>query len=77
MGAPMKVAIGGVAAALRCWVLGVFGTTVVVGNTSGMMLASALVVRLCDKITKLVPLQVAHVVSELIFLGLGLLAQLA
>jgi len=39
-----------------------------------MMLANAPVVWLGDKITKLVPLRVVHVVSALIFLGLGLFA---
>ena len=50
---------------------------VVSGTTLGMMLANAPVVWLGDKITKLVPLRVVHVVSALIFFGLGLLALLA
>jgi putative Ca2+/H+ antiporter (TMEM165/GDT1 family) len=50
---------------------------VVAGTTLGMMLANAPVVWLGDKITKLVPLRVVHVVSALIFLGLGLFALLA
>jgi len=50
---------------------------VVAGTTLGMMLANAPVVWLGDKITKLVPLRIVHVVSALIFLGLGLLALLS
>jgi putative Ca2+/H+ antiporter (TMEM165/GDT1 family) len=50
---------------------------VVAGTTLGMMLANAPVVWVGDKITKLVPLRVVHVVSALIFLGLGLFALLA
>jgi putative Ca2+/H+ antiporter (TMEM165/GDT1 family) len=50
---------------------------VVAGTTLGMMLANAPVVWLGDKITKLVPLQVVHVVSALIFLALGGLALLS
>ena len=50
---------------------------VVAGTTLGMMLANAPVVWLGDKITKLVPLRVVHIVSALIFLGLGLFALLA
>jgi putative Ca2+/H+ antiporter (TMEM165/GDT1 family) len=50
---------------------------VVVGTTLGMMLANAPVVWLGDKITKLVPLKVVHVVSALIFLGLGVFALVA
>jgi putative Ca2+/H+ antiporter (TMEM165/GDT1 family) len=50
---------------------------VVAGTTLGMMLANAPVVWLGDKITKMVPLRVVHVVSALIFLGLGLFALLA
>jgi len=50
---------------------------VVAGTTLGMMLANAPVVWLGDKITKLVPLKVVHMVSAVIFLGLGLLALLA
>ena len=50
---------------------------VVAGTTLGMMLANAPVVWLGDKITKLVPLQAVHMVSALIFLGLGGLALLS
>jgi putative Ca2+/H+ antiporter (TMEM165/GDT1 family) len=42
-----------------------------------MMLANAPVVWLGEKITKLVPLKIVHVVSALVFLVLGFLALLA
>jgi putative Ca2+/H+ antiporter (TMEM165/GDT1 family) len=44
---------------------------VVADTTLGMMLANAPVVWLGERITRLVPLRVVHVVSVLIFLGLG------
>jgi len=49
---------------------------VVAGTTVGMMLANAPVVWLGARITRLVPLRVVHIVSALIFAGLGLLALL-
>ena len=49
---------------------------VVAGTTLGMMLANAPVVWLGERITRLVPIRVVHVVSALIFLALGLLALL-
>jgi putative Ca2+/H+ antiporter (TMEM165/GDT1 family) len=49
---------------------------VVAGTTLGMMLANAPVVWLGARITRLVPLRVVHIVSALIFAGLGLLALL-
>jgi len=49
---------------------------VVTGTTLGMMLANAPVVWLGERMTRLVPLRVVHVVSALIFLGLGLAALL-
>lgn len=49
---------------------------VVAGTTLGMMLANAPVVWLGERMTRLVPLRVVHVVSALIFLGLGLAALL-
>ena len=42
----------------------------------GMMLANAPVVWLGERMTRLVPLRVVHVVSALIFLVLGLAALL-
>ena len=47
---------------------------VVAGTTLGMMLANAPVVWLGERVTRLLPLRAVHVVSALIFLGLGLLA---
>jgi len=49
---------------------------VVAGTTLGMMLANAPVVWLGERITRLVPLRVVHIVSALIFTGLGLAALL-
>ena len=49
---------------------------VVAGTTLGMMLANAPVVWLGERVTRLLPLRVVHVVSALIFAGLGLLALL-
>jgi Ca2+/H+ antiporter, TMEM165/GDT1 family len=45
---------------------------VVAGTTFGMMLANAPVVWLGERMTRLVPLRLVHVVSALIFAGLGL-----
>jgi Ca2+/H+ antiporter, TMEM165/GDT1 family len=50
--------------------------SVVAGTTLGMMLANAPVVWLGERMTRLVPLRVVHVVSAAIFLGLGLWALL-
>lgn len=50
---------------------------VVAGTTIGMMLANAPVVWLGERITKLVPLRLVHVISAVIFLVLGLLALFA
>ena len=49
---------------------------VVAGTTLGMMLANAPVVWLGERMTRLVPLRTVHIVSALIFLGLGLFALL-
>jgi putative Ca2+/H+ antiporter (TMEM165/GDT1 family) len=48
----------------------------VAGTTLGMMLANAPVVWLGSRVTRLIPLRVVHIVSALIFAGLGLLALL-
>ena len=50
--------------------------SVVAGTTLGMMLANTPVVWLGERMTRLVPLRVVHLVSALIFFGLGLLALL-
>ena len=49
---------------------------VVAGTTLGMMLANAPVVWLGERMTRLVPLRVVHIVSALIFLAFGLFALL-
>ena len=49
---------------------------VVAGTTLGMMLANAPVVWLGERVTRLLPLRMVHIVSALIFLGLGLFALL-
>ncbi len=49
---------------------------VIAGTTLGMMLANAPVVWLGERMTRLVPLRVVHLVSALIFMGLGLWALL-
>jgi Ca2+/H+ antiporter, TMEM165/GDT1 family len=47
---------------------------VVAGTTLGMMLANAPVVWLGERITRLVPLRIVHIVSALVFASLGVLA---
>lgn len=47
---------------------------VIAGTTLGMMLANAPVVWLGERMTRLVPLRLVHIVSALIFMGLGLWA---
>ena len=49
---------------------------VIAGTTLGMMLANAPVVWLGERMTRLLPLRAVHIVSALIFLGLGLAALL-
>lgn len=48
--------------------------SVVAGTTLGMMLANAPVVWLGERITRLVPLRVVHMVSAAVFAALGVLA---
>ncbi|MBO9680230.1 MAG: TMEM165/GDT1 family protein [Acidovorax sp.] len=50
---------------------------VVAGTTLGMMLANAPVVWLGERITRRVPIRAVHIVSAVIFLGLGLVALFA
>jgi putative Ca2+/H+ antiporter (TMEM165/GDT1 family) len=50
--------------------------SVVAGTTLGMMLANAPVVWLGERVTRLMPLRAVHIVSALIFAGLGLAALL-
>lgn len=47
---------------------------VVAGTTLGMMLANAPVVWLGERMTRLVPIRIVHIVSALIFAGLGVAA---
>jgi len=68
MGDKTQIATVMLAAQYQAWVW------VVAGTTLGMMLANAPVVWLGDKITKLVPLRVVHVVSAAIFAVLGVIA---
>ena len=49
---------------------------VVAGTTLGMMLANVPVVWLGERVTRLVPLRVVHIVSAVIFAGLGVMALL-
>ena len=49
---------------------------VVAGTTLGMLLANAPVVWLGERVTRLLPLRVVHIVSAVIFLGLGFFALL-
>ena len=50
--------------------------SVVAGTTLGMMLANAPVVWFGERVTRLVPLRVVHLVSAAVFLVLGLMALL-
>ena len=70
MGDKTQIATVMLAARYDAWVW------VVLGTTLGMMLANAPVVWLGERITRLVPLRVVHIVSALIFAGLGLAALL-
>ncbi len=49
---------------------------VVAGTTAGMLLANAPVVWLGERVTRLLPLRAVHVVSSVIFAGLGVAALL-
>jgi len=68
MGDKTQIATVMLAAQYHTWIW------VVAGTTTGMMLADAPVVWLGDKITKLVPIRVVHVVSAIIFAVLGVVA---
>lgn len=70
MGDKTQIATVMLAARYDAW----FG--VVAGTTLGMMLANVPVVWLGARVTRLVPLRVVHIVSALIFAGLGLAALL-
>lgn len=50
--------------------------SVIAGTTLGLMLANAPVVWLGERVTRLLPLRLVHLVSAVIFLGLGVFALL-
>jgi len=68
MGDKTQIATVMLAARYDAW------AAVVAGTTLGMMAANAPVVWLGERITRLVPIRVVHVVSAVIFLVLGLVA---
>ncbi len=68
MGDKTQVATVVLAARYQAWFW------VVAGTTAGMMLANAPVVWLGDKITRMVPIRIVHVVSALVFAVLGVVA---
>ncbi|HTH78891.1 MAG TPA: TMEM165/GDT1 family protein [Ramlibacter sp.] len=70
MGDKTQIATVMLAARFSNWALVVAGTTV------GMLIADLPAVWFGDKVTKLVPIRVVHIVSALIFAGLGLAALL-
>jgi len=65
MGDKTQVATVMLAARFHAW------AQVVAGTTLGMMLANAPVVWFGDRIVRMVPIRVVHVVSAVIFLALG------
>jgi putative Ca2+/H+ antiporter (TMEM165/GDT1 family) len=65
MGDKTQVATVMLAARYQAW------AAVVAGTTLGMLLANAPVVWFGDRIVRLVPIRVVHVVSALVFLALG------
>ena len=71
MGDKTQIATVMLAAQYNAW------ATVVAGTTLGMMLANAPVVWLGERMTRLVPLRIVHLVSAAIFMVLGLVALLA
>ena len=68
MGDKTQIATVMLAAQYHAW------AWVVAGTTLGMMLADAPVVWLGERMTRLVPIRIVHVVSALIFAGLGVVA---
>ena len=70
MGDKTQIATVMLAAQYNAWFM------VVAGTTLGMMLANAPVVWLGERMTRLVPLRIVHLVSALIFMGLGVFALL-
>jgi putative Ca2+/H+ antiporter (TMEM165/GDT1 family) len=70
MGDKTQIATVMLAAQYQAW------TWVVAGTTLGMMIANAPVVWFGDKITRLVPIRIVHLVSAAVFAVLGALALL-
>jgi putative Ca2+/H+ antiporter (TMEM165/GDT1 family) len=68
MGDKTQIATVMLAARYNVWL------PVVMGTTLGMMLANVPVVWLGERITRLVPIRIVHIVSALIFAGLGVAA---
>ena len=68
MGDKTQVATVMLAAQFSAW------SAVVAGTTLGMMLANAPVVWFGDRITRRVPIRIVHLVSAVIFAGLGIFA---
>ncbi len=68
MGDKTQIATVMLAAQYHAW------AWVVAGTTLGMMLADAPVVWLGERMTRLVPIRIVHIVSALIFAGLGVAA---
>ncbi len=68
MGDKTQIATVMLAARYNVW------APVVMGTTLGMMLANVPVVWLGERITRLVPIRIVHIVSALIFAGLGVAA---
>ena len=71
MGDKTQIATVMLAAQYNAWFM------VVAGTTLGMMLANAPVVWLGERMTRLVPMRVVHVVSALVFAALGVVALVA
>ena len=68
MGDKTQIATVMLAAQYHAW------AWVVAGTTLGMMLANAPVVWLGGRVTRPLPMRAVHIVSALVFAGLGLLA---
>jgi putative Ca2+/H+ antiporter (TMEM165/GDT1 family) len=68
MGDKTQIATVMLAARYNAW------ASVVAGTTLGMMLANAPVVWLGERITRRVPIRAIHIVSAVLFLGLGVVA---
>jgi putative Ca2+/H+ antiporter (TMEM165/GDT1 family) len=70
MGDKTQVATVMLAARFPNWV------AVVAGTTLGMMIANVPAVWFGEKVTRIVPIRIVHIVSAVIFLGLGVAALL-